>query len=83
VFEPETTELRLQWTPKLAELLAELRKSPAVLRLSYLADVEPEKLVRERLAALKQEIARQWQRSGGELSPDHRNRSLLAQGRAA
>jgi carbamoyl-phosphate synthase small subunit len=65
VYEPETTELRPQWTPKLAELLSELRKSPAVLRLSYLADVEPEKLVRERLAALKQEITKQWQRSGG------------------
>jgi len=63
VFEPETTELRLQWTPKLAQLLEELKKSPAVLRLSYLADVEREGLVKERLKALKKEIASQWGRS--------------------
>ena len=65
VFEPETTELRPQWTPKVDQLLEELKKSPALLRLSYLADVEREGLVKERLKALKKEIAEQWDRSDG------------------
>jgi hypothetical protein len=65
VFEPDTTELRLQWTSKVGQLLEELKKSPAVLRLSYLADVEREGLVKERLKALKKEIASQWDRSDG------------------
>ena len=45
--------------------LEELKQAPSVLRLSYLADVEREGLVRERLKALKKEIARQWDRAGG------------------
>jgi hypothetical protein len=65
VFEPETTELRQQWTPKIDQLLAELKKSPSVLRLSYLADVEREGLVKERLRTLKKAIARQWDRADG------------------
>jgi fimbrial isopeptide formation D2 family protein/uncharacterized repeat protein (TIGR01451 family) len=63
VYEPGSTELRLQWTPKLAELLSELNKAPSVLRLSYLADVEAEALVKERLKALKKAIAREWERA--------------------
>jgi hypothetical protein len=65
VFEPNTTELRLQWTPKITQLIEELKKAPSVLRLSYLADVEREGLVRKRLKALKKEIATQWNRSNG------------------
>jgi uncharacterized repeat protein (TIGR01451 family)/fimbrial isopeptide formation D2 family protein len=65
VFEPKTTELRPQWRPKIDQLLAELKKSPSVLRLSYLADVEREGLVRERLKTLKKAIARQWERADG------------------
>ena len=65
VFEPDTTELRLQWTPKIDQLLAELKKSPSVLRLSYLADVEREGLVKERLKVLKKEIAREWDKADG------------------
>jgi uncharacterized repeat protein (TIGR01451 family) len=65
VFEPGTSELRLQWAPKIAQLLSELKKRPSLLRLSYLADVEREGLVRERLAALKQEISRQWEQLDG------------------
>ncbi len=63
VFEPETTELRLQWRPKIGQLLEELKKAPSVLRLSYLADVEREGLVTQRLKALKKEIADLWGRS--------------------
>jgi uncharacterized repeat protein (TIGR01451 family) len=65
VFEPESSALRLQWTPKIAQLLEELKKAPSVLRLSYLADVEREALVRKRLDALKKEITRQWDRFDG------------------
>jgi ribosomal protein L17 len=65
VFEPNTTELRLQWTPKITQLIEELKKAPSVLRLSYLVDVEREGLVRKRLKALKKEIATQWNRSNG------------------
>ncbi|MEJ2362738.1 MAG: SdrD B-like domain-containing protein [Gammaproteobacteria bacterium] len=65
VFEPNTTELRLQWRPKIAELLEQLKKAPSVLRLSYLADVEPKGLVKDRLDALKKQIAGLWEQSGG------------------
>jgi hypothetical protein len=41
-------------------LLAELRKAPSVLRLSYLADVEDEQLVQRRLNAVKQQILNAW-----------------------
>ena len=65
VFEPQTSELRLQWRPKIAQLLEELKKGPSVLRLSYLGDVEADGLVRNRLDALKKEITSQWNRSDG------------------
>jgi uncharacterized repeat protein (TIGR01451 family) len=64
-FEPDTTELRLQWQPKIDQLLEEMMGAPAVLRLSYLADVEAKGLVDKRLKALKNEIAKQWDRSKG------------------
>jgi large repetitive protein len=60
VFEPGTTEIRLQWQPRMDLLLAELRKAPSVLRLSYLADVEDEQLVQRRLQAVKQQILDAW-----------------------
>ena len=59
-FEPKSTELRMQWQPRIDLLLKELRKAPSVLRLSYLADVENEGLVEKRLKALKKEIAGKW-----------------------
>ena len=60
VFEPGTTEMRTQWRPRLQLLMNELKKAPAVLRLSYLADVEDEELVTRRLSVLKNEIAQSW-----------------------
>jgi hypothetical protein len=45
VFEPGKTEIRIQWQPRLNVLLEELRKAPAVLRLSYVADMEDAALV--------------------------------------
>lgn len=61
VFEPGTTEMRTQWRPRMALLLSELKKAPAVLRLSYLADVEDADLVERRMEAVKGEITQSWQ----------------------
>jgi uncharacterized repeat protein (TIGR01451 family)/fimbrial isopeptide formation D2 family protein len=63
-FEPGTTEIRMPWTPRIDQLLEELRKGPSVLRLSYLGDVEPKGLALERLEALKKEITARWKQSG-------------------
>ena len=60
-FEPGTLEMRSQWRPRIDLLLEELQKSPAVLRLSYVADVEAEPLVEGRLKILKDEIMAAWQ----------------------
>ncbi len=65
VFEPNTSEMRMQWTPKIGQLIDELKKSPSVLRLSYLADVESNGLVNERLEALEKKIAKLWKQSDG------------------
>jgi hypothetical protein len=46
-------------------LIEELKKASSVLRLSYLADVEPEGLVRDRLKVLRYEIARLWNLADG------------------
>ncbi len=63
-FEPGTARLRVQWTPRIAQLLDELGKAPSVLRLSYLGDVEPKGLALERLEALKKDITARWTQSG-------------------
>ena len=65
VFEPDAAVMRLQWIPSIPRLIGELKKSPSVLRLSYLADVESEAIVRKRLDFLKGEIERQWALSKG------------------
>ena len=59
-FEPGTVEMRTLWRPRIKLLLDELQKGPAVLRLSYLADVEDEALVERRLDMLKGEIMSAW-----------------------
>ncbi len=61
VFEPGSTEMRPQWKPRIALLIDELKKSPATLRLSYVADVEDARLVEERLVAVKKEIIEAWE----------------------
>jgi len=65
VFEPGTSDLRLQWESKIDQLLVELNNAPSVLRLAYLADVEREGLVKQRLKALKQSISKRWTASDG------------------
>jgi hypothetical protein len=59
-FEPNTTEIRVQWRPRLNLLLEELRKAPAVLRLSYVADIEDEGLVNRRVDAIKRQLTEAW-----------------------
>ncbi|MHC4990370.1 MAG: OmpA family protein, partial [Planctomycetota bacterium] len=66
VFEPGTTEMRLQWKDRIQLLLEELQKSPATLRLAYVADAEDERLVDRRLAAVKQEIIEAWEALEGD-----------------
>jgi uncharacterized repeat protein (TIGR01451 family) len=61
VFEPGGTGMRNQWQPRITLLLNELKKAPAVLRLSYLADIEDEELVERRVDALKSQITAEWQ----------------------
>ena len=53
--------MRHQWRPRVNLLVNELRKAPSVLRLSYVADVEPEALVERRLDALKEQIMELWE----------------------
>ena len=60
VFVPDTTQMRPQWRPRLELLMTELEKAPAVLRLSYLADVEDAGLVERRVKALTRMIKDDW-----------------------
>jgi uncharacterized repeat protein (TIGR01451 family) len=60
VFDPGTTEIRMQWKPRLDVLLAELRKAPSMLRLSYVADTEDEALVQRRMQAVKRQLTDAW-----------------------
>jgi uncharacterized repeat protein (TIGR01451 family) len=65
VFEPDSGKLRLQWEPKINQLMEQLQKRPCVLRLTYLADIERKGLVNKRLKALKKMIAKQWKSVDG------------------
>jgi hypothetical protein len=65
VFEPGSIEIRPIWLPRLELLMTELRAAPAVLRLSYLADVEQPQLVDARLKALRRLIDQAWQATEG------------------
>jgi uncharacterized repeat protein (TIGR01451 family) len=65
VFEPGTTEIRVQWRPRLDVLLAELHKAPAVLRLSYVADTEDAALVKKRVEAVQRQLTEAWNAAKG------------------
>jgi hypothetical protein len=60
VFEPDTTKMRPQWLSRVSLLMEKLVQAPAILRLSYMADIESASLVEDRLQSVKQEIARRW-----------------------
>jgi uncharacterized repeat protein (TIGR01451 family) len=59
-FEPGTTDIRVQWKTRINLLVEELRKAPAVLRLSYVADTEDAALVHRRVAAFKRQLNEAW-----------------------
>jgi uncharacterized repeat protein (TIGR01451 family) len=59
-FEAGKTEIRVQWRPRVNLLLAELRKAPSVLRLSYVADTEDAALVEQRMQAIKGQLTEAW-----------------------
>ncbi len=61
VFVPGETRLRPQWQSRIGLLLDELQKAPAVLRLSYLADVEDPGLVDARVKAVEARIEDAWE----------------------
>jgi uncharacterized repeat protein (TIGR01451 family) len=60
VFETGKTDIRIQWQPRVNMLLEELRKAPAILRLSYVADTEDEALVEQRVEAIKRQVMKAW-----------------------
>jgi len=62
VFEPGSTDMRMQWKQRIDLLLAELKKAPSVLRLSYLAEAEEEGLVNARIKLVKSEITKLWKK---------------------
>ena len=62
-FEPDKTDIREPWRPRVDLLLQELHKAPAILRLSYLADTEDATLVERRVAAVKKQIEGGWDAS--------------------
>jgi uncharacterized repeat protein (TIGR01451 family) len=64
-FEPGTSEIRVQWKPRINLLLEELRKTPAVLRLSYVADTEDAALVKRRVEAFKRLLSDAWGSANG------------------
>jgi large repetitive protein len=72
VFEPGTATMRPQWRPRMSLLLEELQKGPAVLRLSYLADLEDQRLVDQRMAVVKQELMQSWKRLAASVCHEQR-----------
>jgi hypothetical protein len=60
VFEPDASEIRPLWQDRFDLLLEELQKGPAVLRLTYLAELEDPGLVERRLDTVRREIDRRW-----------------------
>jgi hypothetical protein len=60
VFEPGVIEMREIWRPRIELLVQELRTAPAVLRLSYLADLEDPRLVEQRLDSVRAQVMNAW-----------------------
>ena len=61
VFEEDSTDIRPQWLSRIDLLIEQLQKAPSVLRLSYLADIEDESLVNDRVSDIKEKIAERWE----------------------
>jgi uncharacterized repeat protein (TIGR01451 family) len=67
-FEPGTTEMRVQWKPRIEMLLSEMRKAPSILRISYLGDAEDPAVAKARTEAVKREIATRWEQGVYQLT---------------
>jgi uncharacterized repeat protein (TIGR01451 family) len=67
-FEPGTTVIRAQWKPRIEMLLAEMRKAPSILRISYLGDAEDPAVAKARTEAVKREIAARWEQGSYRLT---------------
>jgi large repetitive protein len=63
VFEQGSTKIRVQWQSRMDLLIEELHKAPAVLRLSYIADIEDAGLVERRVEAIKRQLMGAWETS--------------------
>jgi uncharacterized repeat protein (TIGR01451 family) len=59
-FEPDSTDIRVPWRPRIELLLGELCKAPSVLRLSYVADTEDASLVERRVRAVGKQVTDGW-----------------------
>ena len=60
VFEPGEIAMRPHWQHRIGLLIEELQKEPAILRLSYVADVEEKALVDARLRSMQERIRNEW-----------------------
>lgn len=65
VFEADAVAVRPQWRDRFDLLVEELDRSPAILRLTYLADLETPRLVDQRLRAVRGLVARRWRERDG------------------
>ena len=65
VFAPETADIKPLWMHRFDLLIEELQKGPAILRLTYLADLEAPSLVNKRLKVIKREIVDRWRNVDG------------------
>lgn len=61
-FEPGTTNLRAEWRQQIAALPEKLRDRPGVLRISYVAAGEGDKLARDRLKAVSKTLRDAWKK---------------------
>ena len=61
-FEPGTTNLRPEWQQQIAALPEKLRDRPGVLRISYVATGEGDKLARDRLKAVSKALREAWKK---------------------
>ena len=61
VFEPDSTDMRLQWQSRMPLLMEQLEAGPSLLRLAYMAETESPALVKQRLKAMKKRIADKWE----------------------
>lgn len=64
VFIAGSVELRPQWRARIDLLMEQLVSQPAILRISYLADLEDPALVDDRVRSFEREIRTRWGQSG-------------------